>query len=146
MNFAVTGTLLFVFVRELRHQFKRTTSGRIAGALLTLLALALGLSAFNTDRGTFGGTPDNVARLGARDLLHHRHAQRAHRLPAAALALRRNEHWRGFSLAAVLVALSIPLGLAIPGGAGFYAVLLLLFGWFGLAARRLSKLTRPNIA
>src|SRR5919106_1751446 len=111
-NFALTGTLLFLFVRTMRREFRRPIAGRIAGTLLTVLAVfAIMLSSL----------------IG---------------MPATALALRGNERWRGFPLGAVCVALLIPVGLAIPGGAGFYLFLLALFGWFELAALRLWKLSR----
>ncbi len=140
-NFAITGTLLLVFVRALRHEFRPGRSGQIASALLTLLAVALAFSAFNTDIGSFGGTPDTwhgwIHLIGFVTVM----LSAAVGMTATGLALRGSVRWRGLSAAAFVVALSVPVGLAIPGGAGFYGLLLLLFGWFELAALRFSKLT-----
>ena len=140
-NFALTGTLLFLFVRTMRREFRRRIAGRIAGTLLTVLAVALALSAFNTDRA-FGDAPSTwngwVHALAFFAIM----LSSLIGMPATALALRGNERWRGFPLGAVCVALLIPVGFAIPGGAGFYLFLLALFGWFELAALRLWKLSR----
>jgi hypothetical protein len=143
-NFALSGTLLFVFVRALRREFRRPVSGRIAGALLTVLAVALALSAFNTDFGTFGEGPETwngwIHVLAFVVLMFSAITGMA----ATAVALRGNPGWRAFPLAALLVAAFIPVSFVIPGGAGFYGLLLLLFGWFELAALRLWKLTRTE--
>lgn len=141
-NFALTGTLLFVFIGALRREFRRPVAARIAGALLTVLAVALALSAFNTDFGTFGKGPQTWNGW-IHDLAFVAVALSAITgMAATALALSGNERWRGFRVAALLVALSIPVSLFIPGGAGFYGFLLLLFGWFEFAALRLLKLSR----
>lgn len=142
-NFALTGTLLFLFVRALRREFRRPVAGRVAGTLLTVLAVALALSAFNTDRA-FGDAPRTwngwVHALAFLTIM----LSSLIGMIATALALRGNERWRGFPVGAVGVALLVPLGLAIPGGAGFYVFLLALFGWFELAALRFWSLARAE--
>lgn len=141
-TFALTGTLLFVFIRAFRREFRRPRAGRIAGALLTVLAVALALSAFNTDFGTFGEGPETWNGW-IHDLAFVAVALSAITgMAATALALRGNERWRGFPVSAGLVALLIPVSLSIPGGAGSYGFLLLLFGWFEFAALRFWRLTR----
>lgn len=143
-NFALTGTLLLVFIRAFRGEFRRPLAGRIAGTLLTVLAVALALSAFNTDFGTFVEGPETWNGW-IHDLAFVAVALSAITgMAATALALRGNERWRGFPLAAGLVALLIPVSLFIPGGAGSYGFLLLLFGWFEFAALRFWRLTRER--
>lgn len=135
LNFAVTGLLLLVFVRALRHQLPDRPSARAASILMTVMAVAMIASAAPTDRefdaepSTWHGWTHGIAFviivLGSIVT------------PAVtARALRRNERWRPLARISLAVSILAIVCLAVPSQIGFYAFLAILFGWFaGLAAR-----------
>ena len=139
-NFAVTGLLLLGFVTAWRRELPRTTAARAAGALLTVLAVALALSAFNTDPN-FGEAPQTWH--GTVHLLAFIAFAIASvtGMLATFVALRHDPEWRGVGRLALVATVVGPASIPF-GGPGFYVYLLVLFGWFAFAGARLWRLRR----
>ena len=140
LNFAVAGVLLFVFTRALPHQLPDRRSARIAAALMTVMAVALVASAAPTDED-FGADPSTWHGW-------------THGLAFVVLvlcsvvtplvlarALRGVPGWRPFAPLSVAVAGLCVVSLAVPSQLGFYAFLVLVFGWFTALAARFYRLT-----
>jgi hypothetical protein len=141
VNFALAGLLLLIFVRAFRAEL-RGIAGRVASALLFVMAAGITISAFPTDHAsTLGHSPDTwhgvIHSIGFVCVA----------LPSVvapifvALALRRRSGWR----AAAAVSAAVPvleLLFFFPGAnawhdAAFTGYLATVFGWFALLANRL---------
>jgi hypothetical protein len=139
-NFAITGLLLLLFVRALRHHLPERTSASVASTLMTMMALAMIALAAPTDP-KFGAEPSTwhgwthgiafvVVVVGSIIT------------PAVtARALRRDERWRPLARVSLAVPVLGLACLAVPSQIGFYAFLVILFGWFAVLAARLYRLS-----
>jgi hypothetical protein len=142
VNFAVTGLLLLVFVRALRHELPHRRSARVAAALMTVMAVALVTSAAPTDRdftaepSTWHGWTHGISfiTIVLCSVLTPLVTSRA---------LRGDPRWRPMAAVSLAVALICPLSLFVPSQVGFYLFLIILFGWFTALAMRFSRLTAP---
>jgi hypothetical protein len=142
--FAVTGALLALFVRGFRHELGRSRSGRIATVLLAAIAAALVLCAFPTDRATTAGDDPNTWHGYLHVIGFVLVALSSLLAPiATAVALRRNQRWRGFaalSVAVVVLEAVFFFPLDFLGDPAFVGYLLVLFGWFAALGARLRSL------
>ena len=140
LNFAVTGLLLLVFVRALRHELPAGRWGRAAASLMTVTAVALIAAAAPTDRdftsapSTWHGWAHGISFLVivVCSLLAPL---------VTARALRGDQRWRPLAAASLAVGVICPLILFVPSQVGFYVFLVTLFGWYTALAVRYSRLT-----
>jgi hypothetical protein len=142
LNFAVTGLLVLVFVRALRHELPDRRSGRVASALMTVMAVAMITSAAPTDHdftaspSTWHGWTHGISFLVivlctvVTPLV-------------TARALRGEPRWRPLAAVSVAVSLICALSLFVPSQVGFFVFLITLFGWISALAVRYSRLTAP---
>lgn len=145
LNFAVTGLLLLVFVRALRHELPHRRSGRVAAVLMTVMAVALVTSAAPTDRD-FTASPSTWHGWthGISFLLIVLCSVLAPLVTSR--ALRGDPRWRPMAAVSLVVALTCALSLFMPSQVGFYLFLTTLFGWFTALAVRFSRLMAPDHA
>lgn len=142
VNFLVSGMLAAMVAAGLRREFRTRVSGAVASGALALLAASLFLLAAPTDIGSdtpvsWHGWLHGVGYLG---LLLSMLVGFA----ATGLALRGNPDWRRWRLAVggypVLLLVALLTGFGLPGDTGWYAFLVLAFGWFGVVGFRLTQL------
>ena len=103
VNYAVFGLLLLVFVTGLRGEFRRRRSRRIAGALLTILAVGFLFAAFPEDGPPFGEPQTWAGYLHGVGVIAIVLCSFTSML-ATAVALRGDERWRGYSAVSVSAA------------------------------------------
>lgn len=143
-NFALAGTLLFIFVQGFRRELPATRLGRITGWLLTAIPVGLVVSAFPTDRATVAGDSPNTWHGWLHVLGFVVIALMSLVVPIlTALALRGNARWRGFaalSVAVVLLEAVFFFPLDFLGDPAFVGYLVVLFGWFAALGARLRHL------
>ncbi len=140
-NFAITGLLLLVFVRALRHRLPDRTSSRVSSVLMTVMALAMIALAAPTDSdfdaapSTWHGWTHGIAFIVL--------VLCSIVTPAlTARAIRKDESWRPLARVSLVVAGLVVVCMAVPHQIAFYAFLVILFGWFGLLAARFRRLSR----
>ena len=138
--FAVTGLLVLVFVRALRHELPDRRSSRVAAALMTVMAVAMVTSAAPTDRdftadpSTWHGWTHGISFLVIvlctviTPLV-------------TARALRGEARWRPMAAVSVAVSVICALSLFVPSQVGFYVFLVTLFGWITALATRFARLS-----
>jgi hypothetical protein len=142
LNFAVTGLLVLVFVRALRHELPDRRSSRVASVLMTVMAVAMITSAAPTDRdftaspSTWHGWMHGISFLVI--LLCTVVTPLV-----TARALRGEARWRPLGTVSVAVSVVCALSLFVPSQVGFYVFLVTLFGWISALAVRYSRLTAP---
>jgi hypothetical protein len=142
LNFAVTGLLVLVFFRALRHELPDRRSARVASALMTVMAVAMVTSAAPTDRdftaapSTWHGWMHGISFLVI--LLCTVITPLV-----TARALRGEARWRPLGAVSVAASVICLLTLFVPSQVGFYVFLVTLFGWIGALAVRYARLTSP---
>lgn len=141
LNFLLAGALSLLFLAGLRSQFRPGGAGRVAVVALGAFGGAAVLNAFPT---SLEGETGTWAAVG---LIHFigfliTMASGVVGTVAAGLALRGQPGWRGWWVYSLLTGPAVPATMVLPGDTGFYLVLVLLFGWFGVMGWRLRQVTR----
>jgi hypothetical protein len=141
--FLVTGVLVVVFARGLRHGLPRRRLSTAAVSLLTLFGAAIAASSAKADWSMVdGGDPATV-----NGVIHGLAFMVA--LPSIlaatvvlGLAVRGDARWRPFAIASPLVGVALVLSLVLGphGQASFLVFLTILFGWIAALALRLRFL------
>ncbi|HZI97498.1 MAG TPA: DUF998 domain-containing protein [Actinomycetales bacterium] len=142
VNFLLAGMLALVLLAGLRRCFRRRRWGYVATVALGMFGVAGLLNAVPTslpgEEATLAGTLHFIGFLmtmlgGVVGTL------------AAGLALRGDPAWRGWWVYSVLTPVGMVASatglLGTPSDSGFYVLLLLLFGWFGVMGARLYRVT-----
>ena len=142
LNFAVTGALLLVFVRAVRHQLPPRRSSRVAAALMTVMTAAIIASAAPTDRDFTTGPSTWHGWIHAIAFLVIVVCSIVTPL-LTARALRGEDRWRPLARVSGFVAgiCAVSLLLVVLSQIGFYLFLITVFGWYTALAVRFLRLT-----
>lgn len=140
LNFLLVGVFAAAFAQGLRTQFTHRWSGLVATIGLAAMAMAGIFSAFPTDlpgedatwHGLLHGIGFLLMMLGS-----------AVAFVASGLALRSAPAWRGYwvySLLNVPLAIAVSAALSPWGQPGFYGLVVVVLGWYGVMGYRLRRI------